>query len=45
MYASLEKSRVGVPTERRLVMMVPVVMGTGRHALIVEGLDEIGFLY
>ena len=35
----------GVPTERRLVMMVPVVIGTDRHALTVEGLEEIGFLY
>ena len=45
MYASREKGRVGVPTERRLVMMVPVVIGTDRHALTVEGLEEIGFLY
>ena len=45
MYASLEKKRVGVPTERRLVMMVPVVRSTNRHALTVEGLYKIGFLY
>ena len=45
MYASREKGRVGVPTERRLVMMVPVVMSTERHAFTVEGLDEMGFLY
>ena len=45
MYASRERGPVGVPTERRLVMMVPVVIGTDRHALTVEGLEEIDFLY